>query len=243
MTIFKTQEFKLPKPTTFKQITKFFLTKALRDLFTNILLIKTYNNQKFYIIFQVRLINREIITISTPRKSDKTSFTILSMLFKKMLRLNYYVYSNLKIIDLIFRYYIIQNENEDIILNEYPFKEVFISKNIKYMLTDYNIKIPLTFSKNSIFKKEFFILNENKYEANHIFIDDNEILTEIYLNNELLLKFHDSLIKINSIDYNNSLIIRKFLDNNLNCFVDKENSNLLIANTMLKQEKEVSSWT
>jgi hypothetical protein len=137
-----------------KQVMNLYLVSSLRQLFKNLNVSSFTSNQILGIIFKLEMSDGAIVSISTFRKGDKTSFVKFSTLFKQLLNSRVNDYSDRKVTKIIFNYHIFDKsfdnlselEQKSIISDKTSTTKTHIENNIKYMETIKIFKIPLSFA-------------------------------------------------------------------------------------------------
>jgi hypothetical protein len=104
------------------------------------------------------------------RRANKSSFILLSILFKELLSLRAEDSDIQPIKQIVFSYHIFSSDNKDIILNEEQQKEIISEINLIQVNNINNINamnhhkfilLPLTYAGSSIFLLELIHLNNN----------------------------------------------------------------------------------
>jgi hypothetical protein len=255
--------YDLPNATSsYKTIAKYYLTKALRKFFINTNIYNLKNNQIFGIILRVKYEDNSIKTLSNIRKSHKTSFTLLSTLFKELLTLRAEDFDPKNIKQIVFSYHIFSPDYKDIILNEEQQKEINSQVNliqvnnhndINYMNPHKIIKLPLTYAGSSIFLLELLDINNNlsiqnnedvKYKATVNRLDEqNQCEFKLVLQSDphiIIYRFIDKLLDIPKLDKNCILIERKF--NNEIYFFDSDKSEVVLIKHLDLNKNENSKF-
>ncbi len=223
----------LPSITSsYKTIAKYYLTKALRKFFINTNIFNLKDRQIFGIILRVKYEDNSIKTLSNMRRSNKSSFTLLSTLFKELLILRAEDYEHKQIKQIVFSYHIFSPDNQNILLNEDHQKEIISEVNL-IQVNNHNdintmnphnfILLPLTYAGSSIFLLELIDLNKNldiknneqvQYKVKVNKLDEanqSEFNLVLQSNPQIVIySFKDKFIDIPKLDNNCSLIERKF---------------------------------
>jgi hypothetical protein len=219
---------------TLKNISKYYLTKALRTFFNNRHIYGLTDKRIFSIILKVKFTDGSIKSISTMRKADKTSFKKLSTLFKELLNRRAEDYGELKVDQLIFSYHIYTEDyvdlhkdllkNETILSessNELKYEE---EGNIKFMNPNSLFKLPLSYAGSIKFLINFKKLNPDvidldnlsdyKYKILFDTISLNETIVKIVLQSThdvVIYQFKDRLITVPKLDLNELIVERTLM--------------------------------
>jgi hypothetical protein len=235
-TFFKDFVYPFPhnKATTFIQISKLFVNKALRSFFINHNIYKLKDNQLFGIIFKLRFEDESIRSMSTMIRADRTSFIKLTTLFKHLLSLRMNDYKGYKANQIIFTFHIFSEDYVDKNLNDEKKSEIISNKQkveidsltkINFIKPNKSLfNLPLLFAGSYDFilqltklNPEISLYNDDSYKYKVIFnrINNQEVESKIVLqsdNTSILTKFIDKLIDIPKLDEKHNLIERSIKD-------------------------------